>query len=95
MILAAILLAAIMIWKITSQCARKKRHLITGALLVVIVTTLGIGVYPVVFQKNKPSTEAKDGDIEKSGDTIFISKITPMRDENNENRCASQIAHED
>lgn len=85
MTLAAILLSITFVWRISAKGLRGKRNFITGALLVAIVTTIGIGVYPILFKQKTTGQDPQKGDIEKTSGTIFICKITPMRDENGEN----------
>ena len=84
MTVAAMVLVISVVWHLITKCQPKKRNLITRALLVAIVTTVGIGVYPILFKKKANQSDAQKGDIENTGGTIFICKITPMRDENGE-----------
>ena len=86
---AIVVLALIIVRRLTTKYSSGKRNLITGALLVSIVTTVGIGIYPILFKKKADQSAEKKGDIEKTGGTIFICKITPMRDENGENIAIS------
>jgi len=89
MTIAVVVLVITIVWRLITKCQARKRNLITRALLVAVVTTVGVGVYPILFKKKTNTSDAKKGDIEKTGGTIFICKITPMRDENGEKVAAT------